>query len=268
MNKRGKELLSWSTVFVLTAVIFFSIQGLHAPVAPHGNLPEILRQIPIMIGIPSLFLLIHETMWAISQFGVPSNAPGFSIPLIKAMIGLALIFILAPILFATGYRKTESGQKPYHGFSWMVGAVIILLSIMIAGNKLTAMATHSSLNMQNRENTENGKLMGQLRYRLTELGYDTAEVMLLQKQQNESQRMVQLTDLSSYQNGEAFDFVMEEGPSDSVLQISGVTDIPGNQADFKNTNGEQGFVQVTVTITPFEDDLLAFERENIPYPSP
>jgi hypothetical protein len=268
MSKRAKELLNWLAVLVLTAVIFFSIQGLHASVAPHGNVLDILKQIPIMIGIPSFFLLIHETMWSISQFSSPSNAPGFTIPIIKAMIGLALIFIVAPVLFATGYRTSESDQKPFRGLSWIFGAVIILLSIMIAGNRFTAMVTHSSLNKHNMQSTENSKLIGQLRYRLTELGYDAAEAKLLQKQTSDIQRTVQLSDLESHPNGGEFEFVMREEPSDSVLQITGVTDIPGNRTDFENANGEQGFVQLTVTVTPYEDDLLALERENIPYPSP
>ena len=206
---------------------------------------------------PSYELVKYTTIEAINQFGGrETETMEFLKSALATSVGLFVILVLAPWLFANGYRKLEAeeeeleeanGQEPARSAGWYISATLLVLSILIAG---THAVTRSVIHQNNVQSAEASRTMDELRSVMMDLAFDVSEQMIQASDGIEDQRII-LESLPSYKEWEVFDIDISNQESDSLITMTGiVVSGPASENLDKNT--------VTVHVTPWEDELFDY----------
>jgi hypothetical protein len=201
---------------------------------------------------PSYEMVKYTTIEAINQFGGgETETVQFLKSALATSVGLFLILILVPWLFANGYRKLESEEEkfeePVRSAGWYISATLLVLSILIAG---THAVTQVVIQQKNVQSADASRSLDELRSVMMDLAFDVSEQMIQSLSRSEEQRIV-LESLPSYKDWETFDIEISNQESDSLITLTGiVVSGPASQNVDKKT--------ITVHVTPWDDELFDY----------
>lgn len=270
MKERTKTIVNWAVVFAISGAILLLILFPQA----FGALTPAVQKVGYMLADPSMILIEYATRNAISQFGGDMGMEGFSSALILGLTGIAIIFVIAPTLILFGYKKSGTSDGSLRSAAWHLGMGIVMIAI---GYGLYSSLSWSSSKQNLIVSTERQHTIDQLQFELIDLYYNASAKAILPHSKSGgnghfnnfiakdgSTRDIQLSDLSQYNPGSHFEFVISENITDSTITITGVSDFEGNDPDFQNADGSTGHIQMSLTMNPYEDSRLNIRRENEP----
>lgn len=272
MKGKIKPAIHWGVVIIicLTAGIVFTYVR-DVDVFTTGELSWVSK-LEFMVTTPFLALSQYTTMDAIGRFSGEIMQEGFAEALAVALAGIAIIFIVAPFLLAKGYKRYEEGHSEYRSVGWILGASILVFSLYFS---LKASKTGTISQQKMTEATSISRSTDHLRMQLTDLAFEASEKMILPQEmgggdgsftgfmdENGQSRTIMLSDLEGYNPGDKFSFVIGDDVSDSTITITGISNFTGNNPRFENANEESGKIQISITVTPFEDSLFELKKQN------
>lgn len=270
MKEKTKIIVNWAVACAISGAVLLLILFPHA----FGALTPAVQKMGYVLADPSFILIEYATRSAINQFGGDMGMEGFSSALLLGLTGVTIIFVIAPTLILFGYKKTKTSDRQLRPAAWHLGMGIVLIAI---GYGLYSSVSWSSSKQNLIESTERQHALDQLQFELIDLYYNASAKAILPHSkgggnghfnnfitEDGSTRDIQLSDLSQYKSDSPFEFVISENVTDSMITITGVSDFEGNDPDFKNADGSNGHIQMSLTMNPYEDSRLNIRRENEP----
>lgn len=268
MNVRTKTFLNWTIALVVAGVAFlFTLYPQF-----FGAVSPIIQKAGYMLTNPSMVIIEFATRSAISQFGGDMSMEGFSSAVVLGFSGVAIIFVIAPTLMLSGFKKSETESRTLRPAAWHMGMGIVLIAI---GLGFYSSISYSSSKSELVTATERNHKLDQLRFEMFDLYFDASAKAILPQEKggggghfttfianDGSTRPIQLSDLDRYSTESQFDFVISDNIKDSTITIFGVSDLEGNNSDFQNADGSTGHIQLRLTVNPYEDSRLNIEMEN------
>lgn len=272
MNEKTKTILNWAVAVVVSVLISLLILFPISLDTSTQSVGKGIQKIGFILAEPFMILTEFVTVNAINQFGGEMSMEGFNSAVTLSLIGVAVIFFIAPTLMVFGHHKTKGEKEALHPMTWHLGTGIVLAAI---GFGLFSAIIWSQSKSNIIEASERQHTLDQLQFELIDLYYDAAAEAILPQEkgggdgsfmafeaEDGSARTIQLSDLNRYNPQSEFEFVLSENITDSTLTIIGVTNFEGNDPDFKNADGSTGHVQMSLTVNLYEDRPRRFEKEN------
>lgn len=272
MNEKTKTILNWAIAIVIAGTISLLILLPETPDPTTESIGKTVQKVGFALTDPSLILTQFSTVNAISQFGGDISTEGFSSALLFGLAGIVILFIIAPTLILFGYKKAEKATQKLRPLAWHLGTGIILAAIGFGLYSSYSWTTAKDLIT---ESVQQQREMDKLRLELMDLSFDASVQAVLPQEKgggsgsftnfmadDGSSRNIRLSDLDRYNPNAEFDFVISENITDSTITITGVTDVEGNNVEFQNADGSTGFIQLSVTVHPYNDSRMDFKQEN------
>lgn len=230
-----------------------------------------LREIGLVFALPALKITGYETVQAINNFsGDPADVSRFSELAISTGISVFIIFILGPYLLLKGYTEADTSKDSRsRSWKWYTGAILIILALVPA---VIGATVGTVVHLNTGESVEDNRQRDLLRTELADLAYDASYKMFVSQEMGggegsfntfgEQSEPLSLENLDSYQSESEFDFQINGEIRDSVVTIVGVSSRTGKDESFENVNGEIGKQQISVTVTPYEEDIFKMNSKN------
>lgn len=225
-----------------------------------------------LLADPSIILLEYTTRNAINQFGGDMSMQGFYSAMLLGLMGVAVIFVLAPTLMVFGYKHSEKSEGSLRPITWHIGTGIVLAAVSFG---LYSSFNWAIANDKMSEHAHWQHSLDQLRFELIDLSFDASVKALLPHEkgggngsftnfmaEDGSTRKIKLDDLDRYNPDSTFEFVLQEGISDSSITITGVSPYEGRNPDFQNADGSTGNIQLSITVNPYTESRMHFKQEN------
>lgn len=229
------------------------------------DLTHFFRNLGFVFSLPALKISGYETVQAINDFGgKPEDLSGFAEVAIVPAVGIFIVLILAPFLLLKGYIQANNSENPQkRSWTWYVGAIMIMLALIPAALSATV---GTKVYMNTVESSENSRQRDVLRSQLMNLALGASYLLFLLQEKGggdgsfrnigTDSEPISLDDLKSYTADSNFEFQIYETISDSMITIVGISDQVGNEEDFQNVNGETGRQQISVEVTPYNEEIF------------
>lgn len=268
MNERTKTIVNWAIPIIIAGIVLLLILVPNA-FDPFSNAAQ---RIGHLLTDPTPMLHGYVTRNAINQFGGDMSTEGFNSALLYGLMGIAVIFVLAPSLMIFGYKKSKHSEGALYPITWHLGTGIVIAALSIG---VYSSVSWVKSNKAISEYTDRQQASDQLQFELIDLYFDAAAQAILPRDKgggngsftnfmadDESMRNIQLSDLPRYNPDSEFGFAISENITDSTIAITGVTNYDGNDPDFQNADGRTGKFQLSLTVNPFDDTRVRFKKEN------
>jgi len=182
---------------------------------------------------PTSNLLRIESLDAINIFR-GREPDGFEINMITVsmLFNIILYFMIGPFLLYLGYKNdTEGKSKSWY---WFVGMVFCLGSIAIVPIELLDI----KVSEKTKESAEESRIKDSMRQELLDVGFATAEHLILNKSEGNSLNWEGI-EIDSFN----YDYTIEGKPSDSLITII-------------CTNPEQTTFSVKLEVYPDKEEVM------------
>lgn len=182
---------------------------------------------------PTSNLLRTESLDAINIFR-GREAEEFEINMITVSIlcNIILYFVIGPFLLYLGYKNDSDGKSK--SWYWFVGLIICLGSITIVPIELLDIKVFENT----KEYSEESRIKDSMRQELLDVGFATAEHLILKKSEGKSFNLEDI-EIDSFN----YDFSIEGDPSDSLITII-------------CTNPEQTTFSVKLDVYPDKEEVM------------
>lgn len=206
---------------------------------------------------------------AISDYNLNNMDPeAFQLDRYEAIVRMIVVLVIGPAFWIIGEIRSQNFKRSNRkGWMWFVGTVIVILGLFtgIFGSYRTYQ------NYQNAEqrfemNMKSNEMSGAL----NDVAYELYEYYHLPKQYGgggssfevfEEKGKALLKKLDSYNKHSAFDFVIDNVDPDSSITVYVVSPAKGTNPDFKNINGETGYMQKRIIVYPTYDQVEFDHRQ-------
>ncbi|MDR9418734.1 hypothetical protein [Gracilimonas sp.] len=235
------------------------------------NIREYLVDIGFVFALPALKISGYETAQAILNFsGDHKDLTEFAQTAITTGISVFVIFIVGPYLLLRGYKQSDQSENPkQRSWSWYIGAIMIMMTMIPA---ILSSVIGTKVYMNTKESMEDSRQKDLLNAELMDLALDASYKIFMPQEKGGGEgsftnmttnsENIKLEHLDSYEESSMFDFKIQGEVTDSSFTIVGVTQRMGEDEDFENANGETGKQQISVVVSPYEENIFTLSRAN------
>lgn len=240
-------LILFLLVYLLTSVFNFSIYNLW------------IFSLLMSAALPGAEILKFITLESINWFGGDQiSFYEFFRSASVILIGMVVLFILAPWFFLRGILKANTDDQNYP-LSWYIGTVILCFGIILPTIFGINQIASNSVERSNIQSMEASRTLDRLRSYMSHVAFDASEWWILPEEAGggngsfflNNDQSIALNDLKSYAPEHPdFELNIEEIPTDSTIILKGSV-INENVVDESKRH-------ITLEITPANNSLFKF----------
>lgn len=183
----------------------------------------------------------------------------------RAFVMLILFFFIAPLLYLWSTHKLHDRSDGHtafenrmYKFAWY-GSASLSFTLLITVVCLTAVNMTSFSKVK--KNADVDRTKDQMRQEMILMAAKAAEIRILPGEygggdgsftltSGGESRNITLDDLGPVENSTGASFIVLPAETDTLIEIVGVVDKPGEDPDFINTNGDTGKVEIYAHVSP------------------
>jgi hypothetical protein len=258
MNAKIKNYTPWINVGLIILILFL-LEYLLTSVYNFSIYNSWIFSLLVSMALPGAEILKFVTIESINWFGGDQiSFYEFFESASVILIGMVVLFILAPWFFLRGRLKANTDDQNYP-LSWYISTIILCFGIILPTIFGITQIASNSIERSNIQRMEDSRTLDRLRSYMSHVAFDASEWWILPEEADggdgtfrpKNRENFTLDMLSSYQADHAnFELTLDSEPTDSTVTIVGTVIDRATEDDSE--------FQISLEVTPYDDSLFKF----------